>query len=67
MTFARKLLFDHTKPVVCHCVSRCVRRLFLTQEEKWRRVAHMVYVALNPVRANFEPHGPSHLTSPPEL
>jgi len=37
MTFARKLLFDHTKPVVCHCVSRCVRRLFLTQDEKWRR------------------------------
>lgn len=37
MAFARNLLFDATKPVVAHCVSRCVRREYLIDLPERRR------------------------------
>ncbi len=37
MAFARKLLVDPTKPVVAHCISRCVRQAFLIESEERRR------------------------------
>jgi REP element-mobilizing transposase RayT len=32
MAIPRRDIIDPTKPVVCHCVSRCVRRLFLLDD-----------------------------------
>lgn len=37
MAIPRSRLFDRTKPVTCHCVSRCVRRLALLEPDARRR------------------------------
>ncbi len=37
MPIPRHRIFDRTKPVTCHCVSRCVRRLGLLAAEERRR------------------------------
>ena len=37
MATPRKLIFDPSKPVTCHCISRCVRRQPLFALEKRRR------------------------------
>ncbi|HMN95824.1 MAG TPA: hypothetical protein PKC90_05020 [Phycisphaerales bacterium] len=36
MAIPRSKLFDRTRPVTCHCVSRCVRRIALLQPERRR-------------------------------
>jgi len=40
MAIPRNRIFDRTKPVTCHCVSRCVRRISLLAPEERRRALH---------------------------